>query len=215
VAWWLVDPLALYLVSTMTRTSLFVPRYMYLALPGAALIACAMARLFIPGRLWKPVAACLGCTVLIFGGHWNRIWPTHQNSDWRTASQRLRDWSGNEDIPVICPSPFIEARAPVWNPNYPVSGFLYSHLAVYPMAGHVYPFPFESSPEAAAFARQLTAGALAKAGRFALFGGDRSVRFWRDWFAAQPEFSAWNNEVLGLYGDVEIVGFIRKLSQKP
>jgi hypothetical protein len=76
-------------------------------------------------------------------------------------------------------------------------------------------FRLTRSPEAAAFARQLTAGALANAGRFAVFGGDRSVRFWRDWFAAQPEFSAWNNEVLGLYGDVEIVGFVRKLSRKP
>ena len=207
LAWWLIDPVVIFGVSNLTRNSLFLARYMYPAIPGAALAACLFAGLFIPAKVWKPVAAVLGVAALIFTGHWKQVWPDHQSSDWRAASAILREWSGGERIPVISPSPFIEARPPVWTPDYPLSGFLYSNLAVYPMAGHVYPFPFESSPEAVSFARELTGGTLAHGRRFALYGGDKAVKFWRGWFTSQPELARWNSKVLAYYGDVELVAF--------
>jgi hypothetical protein len=207
LAWWLVDPLVIFGVSTLSRNSLFLARYMYPAIPGTALAACLFAGFFIPTKLWKPAAVVLGIAALIFTGHWKQVWPDHQSSDWRAASAILREWSGGEQIPVISPSPFIEARPPVWTPDYPLSGFLYSNLAVYPMAGHVYPFPFESSPAAVAFARQLTEGTLAHDRRFALYGGDKAVKFWRGWFISQPELAGWNTKVLAYYGDVLLVAF--------
>lgn len=215
LTWWLLDPLVLFVFSKATHTSLFVTRYMYLALPGVAFTACLVTSVFVPARLWKPLAALVGVGVLVFAGHWNKLWPPHQNSDWRTGSQTLYRWAGASDVPVVCPSPFVEARPPVWTPQYPVSGFLYSHLAVYPMAGRVYPFPFETSTEATAYARRLTTETLVGAGRFAVYGGDRSVGYWRDWFAAQPEFSQWTNTVLGRYGDVELVAFNRTPQPRP
>lgn len=215
LAWWLVDPLTLFLFSKATATSLFVGRYMVLAIPGAALVVCAMVRILIPARLWEPAAACVGCAVLLFGGHWNRIWPQHRDSDWRTASQKLSAWSASDEIPVICPSPFVEARSPVWRPDYPTASFLYAHLSVYPITGRVYPFPFEWSQDAAAFAHRLTTGTLLQAGRFAIYGGDRNVRFWSDWFAAQPEFTTWNKKALGRFGDVEVVVFSKTTAPGP
>jgi hypothetical protein len=214
-AWWLIDPLALFLFSKGTATSLFVARYMVIALPGAALVACAIVRMFIPARLWQPVAACVGIAVLLLGGHWNRIWPQHRDSDWRTASQKLRAWSASDDVPVICPSPFVEARVPVWRPDYPAASFLYAHLSVYPIAGRVYPFPFEWSQDAAEFAHRLTTDTLLQAGRFAIYGGDRNVRFWCDWFAAQPEFTTWNSKALCHFGDVEVVVFNKTTNPGP
>jgi len=59
-------------------------------------------------------------------------------------------------MPVICPSPFIEARPPVWTPGYPLASFLYAHLPVYPIQGKVYAFPFENDDESERFARALT-----------------------------------------------------------
>jgi len=44
-------------------------------------------------------------------------------------------------MPVICPSPFIEARPPVWTPGYPLASFLYAHLPVYPIQGKVLRLP--------------------------------------------------------------------------
>jgi hypothetical protein len=210
LAWWLIDPVVLFAFSRASGDSLFVPRYMYLALPGRVLTACGLARMFVPVRLWKPGAAILGIGALVFAAHWTPFRPVHQRSDWRAAARSLRDWSAGEQVPVICPSPFIEARPPVWTPDYPISGFLYSHLSVYPVGGRIYPFPHESPPEAGLFAHQLTAGTLANAPRFAIYGLAGQAGYWRAWFAAQPELKYWDNRVVGLYGDVELVAFVNR-----
>ena len=73
--------------------------------------------------------------------------------------------------------------------------------------GRVYPFPFESSPAAEASARILTRETLSRASRFAIYGGDRNVRFWRNWFAARPELQDWQSGIAGKFGDVEIAVF--------
>jgi hypothetical protein len=209
MAWWLVDPVVIFAFSHISGNSLWVPRYLYLALPGVAFAATALTGVFLPSHLWRKAALYLACGVLLFSGQWNRVWPQHQRSNWKVASSELNSWVAGADVPVICPSPFVEAQSPTWTPDYPVSGFLYSHLAVYPMAGRVYPFPFEPSEAAAEFGRQLTNGALARAGRFAVYGGDHNVNYWSEWFAAQPELRSWKTKVLGLHGDVKIVTFTR------
>jgi len=209
--WWLIDPLALFGFSRITGNSVFVARYMYLALPGMTLAALVLVARFIPAGHWRSLALGLGAAVFLFGGHWNHFRLPHHNSDWKAAATALREWTRGEEIPVICPSPFIEARSPVWSPDYPVSGFLYSHLSFYPMGGRVYPFPFESSREVEAYARTLSLERLSRSPRFAIYGGDRSVRFWRQWFAARPELDDWENRMLGVYGDVNIVVFEPRL----
>jgi len=205
--WWLIDPLALYGFSRITGTSVFISRYMYLAVPGATLMAILVASLLVPPEQWKNFACGVGLAVLLLGGHWNHPWPAHHDSDWRSAAAALRQWTGSADVPVICPSPFIEARPPVWRPDYPVSGFLYAHLSFYRIGGHIYPFPFETSRQVETYARELSVEKLSHARRFAIYGGDRSVTFWRGWLAGRPELSDWNNRVLGQFGDVEIAVF--------
>ena len=111
------------------------------------------------------------------------------------------------NLPVICTSPFIEAQPPVWTPNYPPQGFLYSNLSVYEIPGHIYPFPFLTSPAVEDYAQHLLIGKLAAAGRFAIYGQDRSAQFWWRWFAARPELRGWQNRKLGSFGDVEAVAF--------
>jgi Dolichyl-phosphate-mannose-protein mannosyltransferase len=210
LGWWLIDPLCLFAFSRITGSSLFVARYLYLALPGVALTASLLLAVFIPVNWWKPVALALGLGVLVFMGQWRHPWPEHHNSNWRAAADTLRGWASDANVPVICPSPFIEAQPPVWNPDYPVRGFLYSNLAVYRTPGQIYPFPFVTSPEAERYAQSLAGGALIQAGRFAIYGGDRNVEFWRRWFAARPELSGWRNRRLGLFGDVEVAVFYKE-----
>jgi hypothetical protein len=205
--WWLIDPLALYGFSLVTGSSVFISRYMYLAVPGATLMAILVASLSVPPEQWKKLACGVGVAVLLFAGRWNHVWPLHHDSDWRSAAAALRQWTGTADVAVICPSPFIEARPPVWRPDYPVSGFLYAHLSSYRIGGHIYPFPFETSKQVEAYARELSVEKLSHASRFAIYGGDRSVIFWRSWLAQRPELSDWNNRVLGQFGDVQIAVF--------
>ena len=127
----------------------------------------------------------------------------------------IDEWNkGNPATPVLCPSPFIEARPPVWQPSYALPGFLYCHLPVYPFRGKPYLLPFEDSPEAKRYVQSLADGTLAASGRFFIYGGSGSVRYWRNWFSIQPQFSDWHRERLGAFGDV-VVELFEKPHRRP
>ena len=216
LSWWLIDPLCLFAFSRTSGDSVFLARYLALALPGVALTAGMIVAIFVPARYWKPIGLALGLGVLIFMGNWNRLWPPHQNSDWRGAASALQAWVAGENVPVICPSPFIEAQPPEWRPDYPLQTFLYSNLTLYPIAGHPYTFPFATfpfvtPPVVEGYAQRLSLDTLAPAGRFAIYGWDRSVEFWRRWFIARSELRGWQNKALGTFGDVDVVAFHRPI----
>jgi hypothetical protein len=209
-AWWLIQPLSLFAVSRVTGSSMFVARYLYIGLPGAALAATWAAAHFIPAAHWKPLTLAFGAGVLLLLGQWTQLWPMHHGSDWRLAARTVDQWaSDNPDTPVLCPSPFIEARPPVWQPSYALPGFLYCHLPVYPFRGKPYLLPFDDSPDAEQYVTSLAEGPIPASGRFLIYGGSGSVRYWRNWFSVRPEFSAWHRERLGNFGDVVVELFER------
>ena len=205
--WWLCQPLGLFAYSELTGNSVFVTRYLSLALPGAALTATFAAAYFLPAERWKTASIVLAAGVLLLVGQWRQVRPRHDISDWRTAAQSVNQWTLGSDTPVICPSPFIEARSPFWRPDYPVPGFLYAYLPVYRLTGRPYLFPFEHSMEAQRYAEELSSRTLALAPRFLIYGGDRNVDYWRDWFSRRPEFDTWPNRLLGPFGDVQVALF--------
>ena len=209
LGWWAFQPMLLFAFSRLSGSSVYVPRYLYIALPGVAMTAAVVAALFVPPARWKTLAAALGMGILLFMGRWNQAWPLHHGSDWRTAANRLNALNPGPDMPVICPSPFIEARPPVWRPDYPLATFLYAHLQVYPIQGKAYPFPFENDEASERFARALTRETLSKSKRFAIYGGDHAALVWRDWFKVRPELDGWRNRRLGPFGDVDVIVFER------
>ena len=207
LGWWLWHPLALFVYSWVTGNSVFVPRYLSLELPGTALAATLAAASFVPERAWKPLAAVLGTGVLLAVGVWKGWHVRHDNSNWQQAARQINALNLSPATPVIYPSPFIEAKPPVWRPDYPLPGFLYCHLLVYPVAGKPYLFPFERSPEADQYAAALSTGVLSSAPRFLIYGGDRNVVTWRKWFSTREELADWHSRRLGPFGDVEVVVF--------
>lgn len=70
LGWWLCQPLCLFAVSRLTGKSVFVPRYLSLALPGAALTATAAAARCVPAARWKALAAVLGAGAVLWLGDW-------------------------------------------------------------------------------------------------------------------------------------------------
>jgi hypothetical protein len=210
LAWWLWHPVALFAFSRITGNSVFVPRYLALSLPGAAVAATLAAAWFLPSRFWKPAALIMGVGALAASGNWTEFWPSHHNSDWRAAAQAVNRLALPLSIPVICPSPFVEARSPAWTPDYEMPGFLYAPLLVYPVGGNVVLFPFVTSPEAEDYAAALVQGALPAAGRFVIYGANGGVHFWRDWFKRRPELAGWSHRSLGDFKDVDVVLFERK-----
>jgi hypothetical protein len=209
LSWWLVQPLCLFAVSLFTGSSVFVSRYYSLALAGTALAATLWASRSLTVEAWKPAAAVLGVGALLMAGQWNRLWPLHQKSDWRGAAQQVRQLAIDPATPVICPSPFVEARPPAWNPDYRLPGFLYAHLAVYPLPGRILLFPFDDSPQAESYAAQLAATTLAPSGRFVIFGGAGQAGFWWKWLAGRSELAGWTSRRTGDFGDVTVVLFSR------
>jgi hypothetical protein len=207
LGWWLWHPLTLFVYSWQTRNSVFVPRYLSLELPGTALAAALAAASFIPPSKWKPMAVALGAGVLLAVGNWKNPHPRHDTSNWREAARRIGELHLSADTPVIYPSPFIEARPPVWRPDYPLPSFLYCHMLVYPISGKPLLFPFERSTEADAYATELAMHTLPSSGRFLIYGGDRNVWAWQTWFAERPELTGWSNWRLGPFGDVEVAVF--------
>ncbi|SRR5579883_316886 len=206
-AWWLCQPAGLYAFSRLTGDAVFVPRYLQLALPGAALAATAAAAQFLSSTQWSRAALVMAFAALLFGGAWRTLWPRHHNSDWRAAARAVNQIEATSAVPVICPSPFIEARPPAWQPNYSLPGFLYAHLDVYPIASKPYLFPFETSPKAESYASALSATVLLPSHRFLIYGWEPQVHFWRDWFARRPEFNGWRQRRLGPFADVDVVLF--------
>jgi hypothetical protein len=210
LSWWLVQPVCLYLYSHLTANSVYVGRYLSIMLPGAALTTAAVVSLWIPAERWRSAAAVMALAALIFQGHWESLWFRHDVSDWRAAAQEVNRFAPDVSIPVIAPSPFIEARPPSWTPDYALPGFLYAHLDGYPIMGKAYLFPFDSPPDTPEGVRYadslLDGGQLISTGKWAIYGPERHVRDWRKWFAGRSEFAAWRNTLLE-FGDVYVAEF--------
>jgi hypothetical protein len=203
--WWLIHPVCLFAFSWITGNSVFVPRYLSPEIPGAALAVTLLVSRFIPAPQWNRVSVIFAAAVCLVMGQWGRL--PAANSDWRDAAMAVNQLGST--TPVICPSPFVEAQSPVWRPDYPLPGFLYAHLPVYPVQGREFLFPFKDSPEAEQYATSLCKDVFPSTGRFAIYGGQGNVRFWREWFDQRPELSGWVDKRLGPFGDVDVVLFER------
>ena len=206
LAWWLLTPLTIFAFSRLSGTSLFVPRYLSLSLPGAALTAVAAAALWMPGRLWRPASIAMAAAALAFAGNWRTLWPDHDPAGWRAPSEYV---SGNvigPDTPVLCTSPFIEAAPPVWRPDYPLPGFLYAQLWAYPLRGKPYLLPFSPSIQATDYATEIAAETLPSSRRFVLFGSIASVEYWRKWLLARPELQGWGSYTRD-FGQIRVIVF--------
>ena len=122
-AWWLVLPVLLFgLLGDHLSESVYLARYLSLALPGTALAATwAAARLLPPGR-WNAAAALMGCGALghawTFGRHFGR-----RTKNPAGAAPRLRSTASRRPGTLAGPfktSPFIEGYDwPDWRPDYP------------------------------------------------------------------------------------------------
>ncbi|HVV45080.1 MAG TPA: hypothetical protein VHC72_07730, partial [Bryobacteraceae bacterium] len=106
----------------------------------------------------------------------------------------------------LCPSPFVEARSPVWTPEYALPGFLYAHLDAYPLRQKPLLLPAAVEDAGTRYARAMVTEKIVPAGRFVLYGGGYAVTQWAPWFSAQPELRDWDYRLIQ-FGDVAVVSY--------
>ena len=209
LAWWLVPASALFAFSWITGESLFVSRYFSLMLPGAALAGTALAARCIPDSRWPVLSAVLGVGAFVMLGQWNRVMPRNFNYDYRGAALAINERISDVTTPVVCVSPFVEGRSPAWYPDYPRPSFLYAPLALYPIHGHPYLFPFANSPEAEKYATDIARTVLEPSGRFFVYGTRQRVQWWQQWLAGRLSAEHWSSRSAGSFGEVSLVEFDR------
>jgi hypothetical protein len=210
--WWLCQPVSLFSISHITGNSIFVLRYLSLSLPATALVVAALMSYFIPKSYWKPAALVLAIVALGMRGDWRHTWPIH-DSNWKDAACTVNRVNAISETPVICPSPFIEAQWPNWQPDYRVPGFLYCQLESYPVHGRIIPFPFKRTPMVMQYAKNLLRTTLPSTGQFIIYGGKRDAKRWISWFENQPELANWSIQRLGEFEDIEAALFLRGPAQ--
>lgn len=206
LAWWLITPLGVFVFSRLSGTSLFVPRYLSLSLPGIAMTATLAAALYIPRRLWRTATLAIAAGALVFAGNWNSVWPEHDPAGWRSPAEYVNRIAETPDTPIICISPFIEAIPPVWSPDYPIPGFLYAPLFAYPLRGTPYLFPVRVSDEARLYAQRLIPKTLPHHGLFLIYGGIPAAQYWQNWLSQVPELHGWRSDARD-FGDILVVVF--------
>jgi len=203
LTWWLWPPAFLLAVSWITGNSVFIPRYFSVALPGMVLTATLAVAYSIPDRAWRPVSLALAAGLLLIGFLKSPL-PPSRNSHWREAALAVNDLVRKQEMPVVCPSPFVAAQPPVWTPGYALPGYLYSHLAVYPIQGSAILLPARLSPEGEQYARTAIRDRILPFGRFVIYSGIYGAYLWENWFRAQPELAGWSHRRVGSFGDVEV-----------
>ncbi len=208
LVWWLLTPIAIFVFSRISSESLFVPRYLSLRLPGVALTAAMAAAVFLPERFWRVSSIAMAAGALAFAGNWRVMWPEHDTADWRPAAEYVNRSVADLDTPILCASPFIEAVAPVWRPDYPMPGFLYAQLAAYPLRGREYLLPFLPSNDARDYAAKVAKETLPQFRRFLIYGSSENARYWREWLSRRSELRMRRASVQ-TFGAISVVTFER------
>jgi hypothetical protein len=218
VGCWILTPLAIFAFSFYSGTSLFVPRYLSLHLPGVALSATMAAALYLPREHWRPITLALAVGALLSLGNWKTVWPDHDPAKWRDAAEYVNFVSAGSDMPAFCISPFVEAAPPVWRPDYTLPGFLYAPLFAYPLRAKAYLLPydpggdFKPPGEADEYAESLADGELPWHEKFLIYGSIGAVSDWSAWFSSRLKTRNWRSEVHD-FGDIRVSMFRRNGSQ--
>jgi hypothetical protein len=171
--WWLLPPTILYLVSRVSSTTLFEPRYLFFSTPGLALAAALATRAISPPRSRRVIA--VGVAMIAVFAFASR---THSGEDWRAAADavnRLADPS----TPVLVRPAFIESTDVGWVREPGKRQYLLSVLRPYPMEGAIIAVPYEFSADAERYLDSFT-GRLDAADRFLLVNDYGGFRAWLD-----------------------------------
>jgi 4-amino-4-deoxy-L-arabinose transferase-like glycosyltransferase len=206
VAWSILPPLAVSLVTWLTSLRLFFPRYYLAWTPGLALLAGLVIRTVegFPARRLIAIGLVV-LTVAVSGPH------LRSRQDWRSAVQAVRSATEGVDTPILVDAGLIESAQIDWLGDRERSSYLLAPLSFYPVRGRAIPIPYSLDVGAQGYLEALASVLRARERRFILIGNNdrlRPVPF-REWFEnrLRPDFDSWS---LGPFGAISVVVFERR-----
>lgn len=196
LGWWIVPTTLLYLVTQVSSTTLFEPRFFFFALPGLALTAGLATRIVEPSKARRVVAVAVAIAAF-----WGFSSVTHSGDNWREAAAAERRLAA-ADTPVLFRPNFIEAAQIDWLSRPGKREYLLSELSPYPMRGDIVPIPYDLTPSAKVYLERVIEGKLAGVRRFLLVNDRGVFRIWLE--GRLPSFAT---RTVGNGGLVTIVVF--------
>ena len=198
IAWWIVPPTALYLITRTSSTTLFEPRFFFFAIPGLALVVGSAV-----GAVGSSRARSVIAVAIAIGAFWGFSSKTHSGDKWREAAARERSVANAATVVLFRPN-FIESAQIDWLRQPDKRPYLLSETSPYPMTGRIVLIPYALTPAAQRYLDPVVEQVRTVA-RFILVNDRGGFRPWLE--GRLPGFSAREFDDGGL---VSVVVFQRK-----
>lgn len=198
LAWWIITPVVLYLVSRLGSTTLFEPRFLFFSGPALALVAGGGISTIRSARARRIVVTAIVIgAVLGFGS------VTHSGDDWRAAAEAVRSVAAG-DTPVLVRTGFIESTQLDWLGRPGKIDYLLAPLSPYPMAGEIVPLPYALSAGGREYLERVVDDDLVATSSFLLVNDYGGFRPW-----LEGRLSAFSSRTIAQAGLVSVVLFER------
>ena len=174
-----VPAVLLFVVSRVTGTSVFVPRYMMCMIPGQALLIGWFLRGVQPTSGRRAVLAGYLVILLIARG----LKFAHTSEDWRGVVAAVSASDGSH--PVLLSGTYTESRNLDWVEDAKHAAYMRAPLDYYATGGPTVVLPLFASRDAASYVERLLESTPGLENRFALI--ERSSKFpsWAPWLDAR------------------------------
>ena len=178
LAWAVVPPAFLFVVSRLTDTHVFLPRYYLSCQPALALILAVILRGFDPPILRSAAGASIVVLAVVLGARSH-----HSVEDWQGVAKTVNAIV-DDDTLVLIDSGFVEAANRIWlelprdDDRY---GFLTAPLSYYGFRGRTEVLPYRLSESTRGYFEDVLRPKLLAVERFVVVGRGREPRWWRLW----------------------------------
>ncbi len=208
LAWAIAPPFILYLISYLTSTSVLLPRYFSVALPGLALSLAWVLSSFGPAsaRMILVMTLVAGA-ILDRGGSLRKV--PHANEDWRGAMAAVKKQTDAVSMPVLVRSDFIESADPSVFANPDQAEFLLAPQIAYPTGGITIPLPIRAEDKAFGRLDSIVDQILLQGDRFILVSSATDGRYLM-WLKGRLHLTSFQVRDLGRFGTVSVHLFERK-----
>jgi len=208
LCWIVIPPASLFLFSWLSGANVFVSRYYLPAFAGVSMLLGVTVRAIRPVRARQAAVALLLVVGMTSKGIMV-LWPTHGFEDWRGAVQAVRLLAGNEAIPVLFETGFVEASRQEWLTRDEYRKVLLAPLMVYPLETQVVTLPAGLDEASVKYIDAAVNDVVIPNRRVILLGHARGNSL-VSWLRGRLWSLGYSGQSVGRFGNVVVILFERR-----